>query len=686
MKRIMTGVAAATLLAGCSGTETLEAPPPVAEKMVEKPMALGFDVANLDTNVRPQDDFYRYANGGWLERTEIPEDKSNYGSFTELHDLSRERLRAIIEEAAVATSEAGSDMQKVGDFYRSFMDTTAIEARGIEPVRPYFDAIDGIADKEALLTRFAGARRVGGASPFVFWVNQDAKQSTRYILYFSQSGLGLPDRDYYFKTNDKFVAHREAYQRHIATMLDMAGFDDAEARAQRIMALETRLAEHHWERVRNRDRNATYNRLSLEDAANLTPGIDWERFLADAGIEGQGEFIVRQPDYFTAAATLIADEPLDVWKDYLRFHRLSNMAPYLSQAFVDEDFDFYSRTLRGIEQNRPRWKRGVSAVEGALGEVVGRLYVERHFKPEAKARMDGLVENLREAFRIAIDDLEWMSDETKVQAQAKLAKFTPKIGYPDKWKDYSRLEVSPASLVDNVTSSWNVEYERMIGKLGKPIDRGEWFMSPQTVNAYYNPTMNEIVFPAAILQPPFFNMEADDAVNYGAIVAVIGHEFSHGFDDQGRKSDGDGNLRDWWTEQDAAEFAARANGLVEQYDAFSPVEGMNVNGKLTLGENIGDLAGLTMAYKAYRLSLGGEEPPVIDGFTGEQRFFMGWGQVWRRLYRDDELRNRLLTDSHSPSMYRVNGILSNMPQFQEAYGVDVGDEMYRAPDDVVHIW
>lgn len=677
-------LAAALTLAACTATDPVSTDTrPSAAMAAGK---LGFDKNNFDTSVRPQDDFYRAINGGWLDETVIPEDKSNYGAFIELHDLSRDRLRVIIEGAAKANAPAGSDAQKVGDFYRSFLDTEAIERTGLAPLAPELARIAAITDVDALLAYFGHAQRSGGGSPFNVFVNQDAKDTESYILYLNQGGLGLPDRDYYFNDAENFVQQRAKYEQHIGNLLDLAGIDDARAKAERIVALETRLASHHWERVRNRDRNAVYNKYTLTEAGELTPGIDWRALLFAADIDGQDEIIIRQPDYFAAVAAAAREVPLADWRAYLQWNLYSSAAPYLDDRFVDENFDFYSRVLRGVAQNRPRWKRGVAAVELALSEVVGKLYVEEHFKPEAKARMEQLVENLRGAFAIAIDDLAWMSDETKTQAQTKLAKFTTKIGYPDKWKDYTKLSVQPDALLANLMASNEVEYQRMLAKLGQPIDRSEWFLSPQTVNAYYNPPMNEIVFPAAILQPPFFNMEADDAVNYGAIVAVIGHEFSHGFDDQGRKSDGDGNLRDWWTTADAAEFKNRADGLVDQYNGYNPIDDMHVNGELTLGENIGDLAGLTMAYKAYRLSLDGQQAPVIAGVTGDQRFFTGWAQVWRRLYRDDELRNRLVTDPHSPSRYRVNGIVSNMPQFHAAFGVKPGDGMYRAADDTTRIW
>ncbi len=648
---------------------------------------LGIELTNLDMGVRPQDDFYQHVNGTWLENTQIPADKSNYGSFSLLADEAEENIRAIIEEAADDDNLAeGSDGQKIGDFYSSFMNEDAVEERGLQPLATTFERIGRITNHADVVEYFGYSQTARVQSPIGFFVRQDAKNSEQYIAYIGQSGLGMPDRDYYFKTDERFVQIRAAYIEHIERMLAMAEFPDPAGAARTIMDLETRIAENHWTRVQNRDRDSTYNKVDLAGAAELAPRIDWRNFLVAADVGGVEEFVVRQPSYLQALDGLILDTPVADWKTYSNWKLISRWAGNLPQQFVDENFDFYQRTLRGTEDVRPRWKRGVSAVQGALGEMLGSVYVERHFQIEKKARMDELVANLRQAFEISIDGLEWMGDETKQQAQEKLRKFTPKIGYPDEFKDYSELEVRDDDLIGNVMRSTAVEYRRMIDKLGSPVDPNEWFMTPQTVNAYYSSSRNEIVFPAAILQPPFFNVDADDATNYGAIGAVIGHEFSHGFDDQGRKSDGDGNLRNWWTEEDESEFKRRADGLVAQYDGFNPIDDMHVNGEMTLGENIGDLAGLTMAFRAYKLSLNGQEAPVIDGYTGEQRFFMGWAQVWQRRYRDDELRRRLLTDSHSPSEYRTNGIVSNMPEFVEAFDVQPGDGMYKAPEERVKIW
>lgn len=652
-----------------------------------EPGALGIEVANFDPNVRPQDDFYRYVNGAWLKSTTIPEDRSSYGSFTELADKSEAALRSIIEEAASSPDRASNpELQKIGDFYLSYMDTAQIEALGLEPLQPELDRIAGIEGAAALPEQFAHLQQIGVQTPFSFYVGQDARKADQYVAYVSQSGLGLPDRDYYFKDGAKFEETREAYLSYIETLLRLAGETDPAGAAKSIMALETSLAEKHWERARNRDREATYNPKSVAELNSMTPGFAWNRFLTATDAAETPAVIVRQPDYLQAMGQELAETPLPVLKQYLRFKLLDAYADELSRPFVEAKFAFRGKTLSGQEQNRPRWKRGVDAVEGALGEAAGRIYVERNFRPASKARMQELVGNLRVAFREGIEDLEWMSPETRAQAQAKLAKFNVKIGYPEEWENYSALTVREDDLVGNEMRANQFVFEDMVEKLGEPIDRGEWGMTPQTVNAYYSSTMNEIVFPAAILQPPFFNPEADDAVNYGAIGAVIGHEISHGFDDQGRRSDGEGNLRDWWTEADNTAFQQRANALAGQYDAFSPVEGLNVNGNLTLGENIGDLSGLAVAYKAYKQSLNGSPAPVIDGLTGDQRFFMGWAQIWRRLNRDEALRQQLLTDPHSPSEYRVNGVLRNMPEFYQAFGIEEGDGMYLPPEKRVEIW
>lgn len=649
-------------------------------------LASGLQMDNLDRTVRPQDDLYRFVNNTWLKKTPIPADKSNYGAFTILADLSQERLKSIVEVAASSKPAPGSEAQKVGDFYKSFLDADKLEALGMQPIAGYLKEIDAIADKDALARWFAKSQRDGITGPIRLVVNQDQKEATRYISYFYQSGLGLPDRDFYFKDDDKSKEIRAAYVKHIEAMFGYAGFADPAGSAQKIYALEERLAKGQWTRVENRDPQKTYNKVETAKLNTLTSEFDWKDFVSGLGTGSESTLIVAQPTYITAFGDAIKEASLDDWKLYAKWRILSDAAPYLSEKFDEEDFNFNSKVVRGIQEREPRWKRAVENIDGLIGEAVGKIYVQKYFPSEDKARMEKLVRNLLAAYDQSIQNLDWMSPETKKAAKAKLAKFTYKIGYPDKWRDYSALDIKPDDLLGNVVRASAFEYNRNLNKLGKPIDRTEWGMTPQTINAYYNPVMNEIVFPAAILQPPFFNKNADDAVNYGAIGAVIGHEVGHGFDDRGSQFDGDGNLRNWWTDQDRKEFEARTGKLVAEYEGFSPVAGDHVNGKLTLGENIGDLGGLSIAYQAYKIAMNGKEGPVLDGFTADQRFFMGWAQVWARLYRDEELRQRLVTDPHSPSEYRCNGVVRNIPQFYTAFGVKEGDQLYMKPEDRVKIW
>ncbi len=646
----------------------------------------GVDPSNFDTNVRPQDDFYRFVNGGWLKTATIPADRPMTGSFVDLADSSEAAVRTILDEVSSSSAPAGSVERKVGDFYRSFMDSARVEALGLSPLQSELDRIGAVNDKGELPGQFAHLASVGVSSPLGMFVFQDQKQSDRYIAYVNQSGLGMPDRDYYFKEGERFDQVRAAYAKYIAQLLEMAGNPNPEKAAADVVAFETTLAEKQWTNVQNRDREATYNKMSVSDLEAMTPRFDWSAYVAAVGAESSPAIVVRQPSYVEALGPILQETPLETLKNYMTFKLIDAYAYDLSSNFVDARFDFRGRTLVGQQQDRPRWKRGVSTVEGALGEAVGKIYVDRHFSPESKARMEELVANLTATYREAIDNLDWMSPETKAEAQRKLANFRVKIGYPNKWRDYTALEIAPDDLVGNEMRSAKFQHDDNVGRLGKPIDREEWGMTPQTVNAYYNSVMNEIVFPAAILQPPFFNASADDAVNYGGIGAVIGHEISHGFDDQGRRSDGEGNLRDWWTEADASAFQSRADKLIERYNDFSPVEGMNVNGALTIGENIGDLSGIAVAYKAYKRSLNGKEAPVINGYTGDQRFFLGYGQIWRSLLSEDLQRQRLLSDPHSPPEYRVNGILPNISAFYEAFDVKEGDKMYLPPEERVQIW
>jgi len=686
MKRHLLSAAALLLVASMAQAESAKST--TGNKAAPK-LSAGIALEYVEPGVRPQDDFFQHLNGKWLKTVEIPADKSSWGAFHKLHDDTQPQLRAIIEKsAATKNAKAGSEVQLIGDFFASYMDEARLEQLGIRPLKGELDRIAAIKDKAELPATFARLNRIGVTTPFGFYIHQDAKDSTRYVADLYQGGLGMPDRDYYLKADDaKLADTRAKYQQHVEKMLALSGDKNAAANAKAVVDLETELARVQWTKVENRDPIKTYNKVEIAKLAEMAPGYDWSAWLKEAGIGGKTDYvIVSQPSYLKGMAEIVNRVPLETWKLYLQLHAVNGYANYLSKAFVDQRFAFHGTALSGAPKLEPRWKRGVSTVEGALGDAVGKLYVKEHFPAERKARMEVLVKNLMEAYRQSIDTLDWMSPATKKEAQAKLAKFTPKIGYPNKWKDYSSLTVKRDDLVGNVMRSREVEYNRELNKLGKPIDRDEWGMTPQTVNAYYNPELNEIVFPAAILQPPFFDAKADDAVNYGGIGAVIGHEISHGFDDQGSQYDGDGNMRNWWTEEDGKRFAEKTKVLVQQYAGYSPLPGYNVNGELTLGENIGDNSGLAIAYKAYKLSLNGKPAPVINGLTGDQRFYMGWGQVWRAKMREPAQINQVKTDPHSPAQFRANGTLKNQPGFYEAFGVKEGDKMYLAPKDRVIIW
>jgi len=652
-------------------------------------LTTGIALQYIEPGARAQDDFFEHVNGKWLKSVEIPADKSSWGAFHKLADDTQPQLRAIIEGAvADKNAGAGTEVRKIGDFYASYMDEARLEQLGVAPLKDQLARIAAVKDKAALPALFAQLNRIGVTVPLSFYIHQDAKDSTRYVADLHQDGLGMPDRDYYLKTNDaKLVEIRAKYGQHVEKMLTLAGSKTAVADAKAIVDLETELAKVQWTKVENRDPVKAYNKVELSKLAAMAPGFDWNAWLAASGIQGKTDYvIVSQPSFFKGFADVLNRVPLSTWQAYLQLHTVNGYASYLSKAFVDQRFAFNGTTLAGIPQLEPRWKRGVSTLEGSLGDAVGKLYVKQHFPAERKARMEVLVNNLLAAYKDSIDTLDWMSPETKKEAQAKLAKFTPKIGYPSKWKEYTALSVKRDDLVGNVMRSREVEYNRELNKLGKPIDRDEWGMTPQTVNAYYNPELNEIVFPAAILQPPFFDAKADDAVNYGGIGAVIGHEISHGFDDQGSQYDGDGNMRNWWTEEDGKRFGEKTKALIAQYAAFSPLPGYHVNGELTLGENIGDNSGLAIAYKAYKLSLKGKPAPVIDKLTGDQRFYMGWAQVWRAKMREPAQIAQIKTDPHSPAQYRANGTVKNQPGFYEAFGVKAGDKMYLAPKERVIIW
>jgi len=646
----------------------------------------GIELQYIDPAVRAQDDFFKHLNGKWLATAEIPAEMSSWGVFEKLFEDIQPQLRKIIEDSAQSADTA--DKKRIGDFYASFMDEARLEQLGVAPIQPELARIAALTDKMQLPALFAYHNRHNFAAPMDMGVHQDNKDSTKYVVDFVQSGLGMPDRDYYLKKDDaKMAETRAKYQATVEKMLALAGDTNAAANAKAIVAFETRIAQLHWTKVELRDPVKAYNKVPVAKLGELMPHYDWNAYLNGLGIAGKVDYvIVSQPSYLKALDKLLADTPLDTLKPYFAWNVIRANAPFMSKDFVETNFEFYGKQLGGATEMRPRWKRGVSATEEALGESIGKVYVEQHFPAANKARMEELVKNLLVAYKDSIDKLPWMSAKTKQEAQTKLAKFTPKIGYPNKWRDYSALNIDRNDLVGNVNRATEFAVQKELDKLGKPIDRDEWGMTPQTVNAYYNPELNEIVFPAAILQPPFFDANADDAVNYGAIGAVIGHEISHGFDDQGAQYDGDGNLRDWWTKRDHANFKAKTQMLVKQYGAFSPVKGYKVNGELTLGENIADNSGLAIAYKAYKLSLGGKPAPVIDGFTGEQRFYQGWAQAWRAKSRDAALIRQVTTDPHSPEEFRANGTLRNQPGFYDAFGVKKGDKMYLAPKDRVIIW
>ncbi|MGI2259305.1 M13 family metallopeptidase [Shewanella sp. GXUN23E] len=684
------GLCAIASLSACSDNKVSEVPQ-VAPTQVAEAVAVslnsGVEFDNFDRTVRPQDDFYTYVNGAWLKAADIPADRTSIGAFYDLREKSKEDVKAIIEAVAAQQNlTPGSDEQKVADLYRSYMDVDALNKLGIKPLESELAQIAAIENKDQLAEYFAHSQIIGSGTPMAFYIGVDAKNSSRYATHIWQYGLSLPEKDYYFNQDERFVNIRKAYLEHIEKMFTLAGFDNAKQAAQTVLALETAIAEHHWDVVETRDSTKAYNPYKLADLKQLAPNFNWEGYLKVLGGDKQPDIIINQPSYITGLAGIIDTIPLNEWKTYLEWQLLTNYASLLSEDLDNENFNFFAKTLNGQQEQEPRWKRGVASVNSTLGEVVGKVYVKQHFAPEAKERMQELVENLRKAYGQSIEELDWMSEETKVKAKDKLAKFTPKIGYPDQWQDYDALVIKSDDLVGNKIRASQVEHDRSLAKLGGPIQKWEWFMTPQTVNAYYNPTMNEIVFPAAILQPPFFNMEADDAVNYGGIGAVIGHEMGHGFDDQGAKYDGEGNLTDWWTEQDLTAFQKRGKALIDQYAGYQVFDDLPINGELTLGENIGDLSGVTIAYKAYKMSLNGKEAPVIDGLTGDERFFIGFTQIWRAKFKEEALRNRVATDPHSPAKFRAIGSLSNMPEFYQTFEVKEGDQMYIPEANRVKIW
>ncbi len=644
-------------------------------------------MASFDKTVRPQDDLFRHVNGGWLARTEIPADKASVGGFTDAYDRTQEQLKAIVDQAAATGGAPGTPAQKIGDFYISFMDEGRADQLGITPLKGELDRINALASKTDLVAYMARQFVLGvDGTPILGGVDGDAQAPTQSVLYLFQGGLGMPDRDYYLSSDPKLVAVRAKYRTYLQALLEAAGTANAKAEADGVLALESTLARAHWTQVESRDAVKTYNRVALKDLPAKFPGIDWTAWTTALGVQGAPHLIVSQPSYIVALGKAIEATPLARWKSHLTAHTVDRFAPYLSSTLVDTRFEFRGKALQGIQALQPRWKRAIANLDAALGEQLGQLYVEQHFRPAAKARMDQLVANLRAAFKAGIDQLEWMGPETRRQAQAKLAAFRPKIGYPSKWRDYSAVEIRKDDLAGNMLRALEANARFELAKVGRPVDPEDWALTPQTINAYYNPVRNEIVFPAAILQPPFFDMAADDAVNYGAIGAVIGHEMGHGFDDQGRRFDATGALRDWWTAKDGEEFQRRARGLVAYYSGIEPVPGAKVNGELTLGENIGDLTGVVLAHRAYLTSLGGKPAPVMDGLSGDQRFFAGWTQAWRAKARDESVRQQMLADPHAPDAVRATAPLRHVPAFYTAFDVKPGDTLFLAPEQRVKIW
>jgi len=644
----------------------------------------GIDTSAFDPDIRVQDDLFRHVNGPWLRTAEIPADKATAGAFVTLFDEAELKVRTIIE---TCRDEATSDEErKIGDLYASFMDEERVEALGASPLADDLARIDEVTDVAGLVRVLGSLERAGVGGLFGLYIAPDRGQPDRYITHLSQSGIGLPDESYY--RDESFAQIREVYVAHVANMLSLAGFEEAMQRAELVMELETRIAAQHWDRVACRDTQKTYNLLDAASVQALIPAFAFDAWAAAAQVPSTAlsEVIVAQPSFLEGLADLLVDDEIDTWRDWLRWNVVHAAAPHLSSSFVQANFEFYGRTLSGTTELRPRWKRGVGFVEGAMGEAVGKVYVASEFPPAAKARMTELIDNLIAAYRASITSLPWMSAATKERALEKLEQFTPKIGHPDEFKDYSALTTDPADLVGNARRALSVAMDRELDKLGKPIDRGEWYMTPQTVNAYYNPTMNEIVFPAAILQPPFFDPEADDAVNYGAIGAVIGHEIGHGFDDQGSQYDGTGQLNNWWTDDDRAAFDELTAALIEQYNGLSPegADGQPVNGALTIGENIGDLGGLGIAHQAFRLSSPPAEP--IDNLTPDQRFFLSWAQAWQAKARPAEVVRRLTIDPHSPPEFRCNQVVRNIDAFYEAFGATKDDALWLDPEERVSIW
>jgi putative endopeptidase len=663
--------------------------PSAADSRAAEPkLKSGIDRKTFDTSIKPGDDFFQYVNGQWIKENPIPPEYSRWGAFPKLRDDNLTALREILDGLEKLPASLDENRRKLRDFYKTAMNEQEVQKLGASPLDELMKQIDSVDSPDKLIVEAARLRDIGISTLFSFYVDQDEKQSERYAAHVSQGGMGLPDRDYYVGDSADSKRIRRLYRQHVAKMLELLGDKPqaASAGADTVLAIETKLAESSRTPVQLRDHEANYNKMSLAELAAKTPNVNWDRYLEALDVTDAKYLIVGQPEFFERANDLANSLSPKEWRTYLRWHLVHNMAPYLSSPFEEENFRFYDQELRGVKEMQPRWKRVIATIDSQLGEALGKLYVEKHFPPAAKERMDKLVKNLMLAYRERIETRDWMGPETRKLALAKLAAVTPKIGYPTKWRDYSDLEVGSDSYAENVMRAEAFESRYRIARLGKPVDRLEWHMTPPTVNAYYNSSMNEIVFPAGILQPPFFDMTADDAVNYGGIGAVIGHEISHGFDDQGSRSDARGNLKNWWTTEDRARFTAKTDKLVAQYDACTVLDDLHVNGKLTLGENIADLGGVMISYAAYQKALGDKEPPKIDGFTGPQRFFIGFAQVWRGSTRDAEMRVRIRTDPHSPAQFRTRVPLSNVNAFYEAFDVKPGDASYRKPADRVEVW
>ncbi|MBS3744099.1 MAG: M13 family metallopeptidase [Wenzhouxiangellaceae bacterium] len=646
----------------------------------------GVDASEVGDTIAPGDDFFAFVNAGWLERSEIPSGFSRFGAFTELSLEAEERVSEIIADAAAADAEPGDPRAQIGAMHAAYLDTDRIDALGLEPIREEFDRMLALESHEAVARWMA---RPGTTSIAGVYVSLDSGNPERYLVHLGQSGLGLPDKDYYARDDDPFPGHRAAYVDYIEATFERAGIDDARRRAEDVMALEMKIADAHWTRVQRRDREANYNLMRVAEIEAMAPGFSWDAFFAERELDGIEEVVVATDSAIEQLAALFAETPVATWSDYQAFHWINNHAPLLAEPYARAHFDLFSKRLNGVDEQRPRDKRATRFVSSRLREQVGKVYVERHFPPEYRDQMLDLVGYLGQAFDERLNALDWMDDETRAEALAKLEAFTPKVGFPDRWHDYSSVRLSADDLVGNTRRLQEWQWQDSLAKLDEPARDWEWFMSPQMVNAYYSSTQNEIVFPAGILQPPFFDPHADPAVNFGGIGAVIGHEMGHGFDDQGSKSDADGVLRNWWTDASRENFEALTVQLVEQYNAFEPIEGMNINGELTLGENIGDLGGLSIAYHAYHMYLDahhGGEAPVLDGYTGDQRFFMSWAQVWRNLQTEESRRSRLINDSHSPPKYRVNGIVRNMGAWYDAFDVGEEAELWLPPEQRLSIW